>query len=308
MGSIATGTRRENTIARPPLTVWRTCTAFRRRWISLGRITAGSRPRKSRRSPAASTTSKPCIIPAPSWSSLRIYLKNATRRLPANVTVHENTPIVAVQFGAPKHICETPAGTIRASKVIICASGLSYEVWLLREPRHTAVHICEHDTTADGERACRGWEIRKPTDLFRPTASARRFVARSTTGFSFSNVYSYATDFKTTTQDVMRARVQQQIAFDRRWPELSPYRLRGQLGRPSYPRAKWRHGLWRIGGERLRRRLLQWYRRRARSSLRQGRRRSGVRAIIAGDRHPEDARKSQQALSQALSQRWAFAS
>ncbi|TIU25644.1 MAG: FAD-binding oxidoreductase, partial [Mesorhizobium sp.] len=35
------------------------------------------------------------------------------------------------------------------------------------------------------------------------------------------NVYSYATNFKTTKQDVLRARTQQQVAFDRRWPGLS---------------------------------------------------------------------------------------
>jgi glycine/D-amino acid oxidase-like deaminating enzyme len=35
------------------------------------------------------------------------------------------------------------------------------------------------------------------------------------------NVYAYADDFRTTERDVMRARRQQQIAFDRRWPNLS---------------------------------------------------------------------------------------
>jgi glycine/D-amino acid oxidase-like deaminating enzyme len=35
------------------------------------------------------------------------------------------------------------------------------------------------------------------------------------------NVYSYADGFRTTRDDVMGARKHQQIAFDRRWPELS---------------------------------------------------------------------------------------
>src|SRR5262245_18900811 len=51
------------------------------------------------------------------------YLKNATRLLPRNVTVHENTPVTAARYGAPQHVFETPAGTIRAAKAIICTAG-----------------------------------------------------------------------------------------------------------------------------------------------------------------------------------------
>ena len=148
------------------------------------------------------------------------YLKNATRSLPANVTVHENTPIVAVQFGAPKHICETPAGTIRASKVIICASGYLTKFGFFDNraiPLYTFAsmtrQLTESELSRVGNKKAYGLI---PADSFgttvRRTSDNRLF---------FRNVYSYAADFKTTTQDVMRARVQQQIAFDRRWPELS---------------------------------------------------------------------------------------
>src|SRR5262245_52510763 len=51
------------------------------------------------------------------------YLKNATRLLPKNVTVHENTPVIAARYGGPQHVFETPDGTIRASTAIICAAG-----------------------------------------------------------------------------------------------------------------------------------------------------------------------------------------
>src|SRR5215471_10872999 len=36
------------------------------------------------------------------------YLKNATRLLPKNTTLHENTPVTAAQFGKSGHVLETP--------------------------------------------------------------------------------------------------------------------------------------------------------------------------------------------------------
>ncbi|MER8435142.1 FAD-binding oxidoreductase [Mesorhizobium sp. M1312] len=148
------------------------------------------------------------------------YLKNATRSLPANVTVHENTPIVAVQFGAPKHICETPAGTIRASKVIICASGYLTRFGFFDNraiPLYTFASMTRQLTESELSRVGN----KRAYGLI-PANSFGTTVRRTIDNRLFlRNVYSYATDFKTTTQDVMRARVQQQIAFDRRWPEIS---------------------------------------------------------------------------------------
>ncbi|MER9495338.1 FAD-binding oxidoreductase [Mesorhizobium sp. M0320] len=148
------------------------------------------------------------------------YLQNATRSLPANVTVHENTPIVAVQFGAPKHVCETPTGTIRASKVIICASGYLTKFGFFDNraiPLYTFAsmtrQLSESELSQVGNKRAYGLI---PANSFGTTV--RRTIDNR---LFLRNVYSYATDFKTTTQDVMKARVQQQIAFDRRWPELS---------------------------------------------------------------------------------------
>lgn len=148
------------------------------------------------------------------------YLKNATRCLPKNVAVHENTPIVAVQFGKPRHICETPAGTIRANKIIVCASAYLTKFGFFDNraiPLYTFASMTRPLTDAElrlvGNQNAYGLI---PANSFgttvRRTSDNRLFLR---------NVYSYANDFKTTTQDVLRARVQQQIAFDRRWPELS---------------------------------------------------------------------------------------
>lgn len=148
------------------------------------------------------------------------YLKNATRRLPANVTVHENTPITAVQFGGAKQICETPNGKITAGNVIICAAGYLTRFGFFENraiPLYTFASMTRQLTQGElvhvGNRQAYGLI---PANSFgttvRRTSDDRLFLR---------NVYAYATDFITSTQDVMRARVQQQIAFDRRWPGLS---------------------------------------------------------------------------------------
>ncbi|ESY85967.1 FAD-dependent oxidoreductase [Mesorhizobium sp. LNHC220B00] len=148
------------------------------------------------------------------------YLKNATKRLPANVIVHENTPISAVQFGAPRHVCETPTGTIRASKVIICASGYLTRFGFFKNraiPLYTFAsmtrQLTENELSRVGNKRAYGLI---PANSFGTTV--RRTIDNR---LFLRNVYAYATDFKTTRQDVMKARIQQQIAFDRRWPDLS---------------------------------------------------------------------------------------
>ncbi|WP_292192684.1 FAD-binding oxidoreductase [Mesorhizobium sp.] len=148
------------------------------------------------------------------------YLKNATKSLPANVTVHENTPIVGVQFGIPRHVCETPAGAIRASKVIICASGYLTRFGFFKDraiPLYTFASMTRQ--LIDNELSQVG---NKPAYGLIPANSFGTTVRRTVDNrLILRNVYSYATDFKTTQRDVTRARVQQQIAFDRRWPGLS---------------------------------------------------------------------------------------
>ncbi|MER8439805.1 FAD-binding oxidoreductase [Mesorhizobium sp. M1312] len=148
------------------------------------------------------------------------YLKNATRQLPANVTVHENTPITAVEFGNSRHICETPNGKITAAKVIICTAGYLTRFGFFDNraiPLYTFASMTRQLTAAElaqiGNRQTYGLI---PANSFgttvRRTADNRLFLR---------NVYAYATNFKTSTQDVMRARIHQQVAFDRRWPALS---------------------------------------------------------------------------------------
>ncbi|MEZ5773906.1 MAG: FAD-binding oxidoreductase [Hyphomicrobiaceae bacterium] len=148
------------------------------------------------------------------------YLKNATRALPANVAVHEATPVTAARFGRPEHVFETPGGTIRARQVIISASGYLTRFGFHPKsaiPVYTFASMTRRLTAAElamaGDRSAYGLI---PAHSFgttvRRTVDDRLFLR---------NVYSYARDFKTTLADVEGARRHQQIAFDRRWPELS---------------------------------------------------------------------------------------
>lgn len=148
------------------------------------------------------------------------YLKNATRLLPKNVTVHENTPITGVRYGSPRHVFETATGTIRARKVILCAAGYLTRFGFYQNsaiPVYTFASMTRVLTPAElskvGDRPAYGLI---PADSFgttvRRTADNRLFLR---------NVYSYANDFRMTGDEVMATRKYQQLAFDRRWPELS---------------------------------------------------------------------------------------
>lgn len=157
------------------------------------------------------------------------YMKNATRLLPKNVTVHENTPVTGVRYGKPRHLCETPAGTISAAKIIICASAYLTKFGFFENtaiPIYTFASMTRPLTAAElakaGDRNAYGLI---PADSFgttvRRTSDKRLFLR---------NVYSYGDNFRTTLRDVERAREQQQIAFDRRWPELSPMGFEASWG------------------------------------------------------------------------------
>lgn len=147
------------------------------------------------------------------------YLKDMARKLPPNVTVHENTAISTAQFGAQEHVFDTPAGTIRARKVIICAAGYLTRFGFYR---HSAIPVY---TFASMTRELTGAELARTggqaTYGLIPANSFGTTVRRAQGRLFIRNVYSYAPGFRTTREDVERARVQQMVSFRRRWPELA---------------------------------------------------------------------------------------
>lgn len=148
------------------------------------------------------------------------YLKNATRLLPKNVTVHENTAITGVQYGRPRHTFEAATGTIRAKKVIICTAGHLTKFGFYAKsaiPIYTFASMTRQLTEAElakvGDQSTYGLI---PANSFGTTV--RRTIDNR---LFLRNVYSYADNFKISHAEVMNARKHQQTAFDRRWPELS---------------------------------------------------------------------------------------
>jgi glycine/D-amino acid oxidase-like deaminating enzyme len=147
------------------------------------------------------------------------YLKNMARKLPPNVVVHEYTVISTAQFGTKEHVFETPSGVIRAKKVIICAAGYLTRFGFYQNsaiPVYTFASMTRELTEAElvkaGAQATYGMI---PANSFGTT------VRRAQNRLFLRNVYSYAPGFRTTRADVERAREQQMISFQRRWPELA---------------------------------------------------------------------------------------
>lgn len=157
------------------------------------------------------------------------YLKNAARALPPNVTVHESTAVRFARYGSDRHVLETDAGTITTRTLVICASG-----YLTRFGFHTGTAIPLY-TFASMTRRLTDAELAEagshpaygliPANSFgttaRRTADNRLFLR---------NVYSYAAGFRITGADVARARRQQQVAFERRWPGLAPMGFEASWG------------------------------------------------------------------------------
>lgn len=148
------------------------------------------------------------------------YLKNAARALPKNVEVYENTAITSAQFGDAQHVFETKDGVIKASKVILCTAAYLTKFGFYRNsaiPVYTYAsmtrELTENELKRAGSHAAYGLI---PANSFGTTV--RRTVDNR---LLLRNVYAYANHCKTSLNDVMHARTQHQVAFDRRWPELS---------------------------------------------------------------------------------------
>lgn len=147
------------------------------------------------------------------------YLKNMARKLPPNVTVHENTLVSTAQFGRDEHVFETPSGVIRARRVIICASGYLTRFGFYQNsaiPVYTFASMTRELTEAELARAGN-----QATYGMIPANSFGTTVRRAQNRLFLRNVYSYAAKFRTTREDVESAREQQMISFRRRWPGLA---------------------------------------------------------------------------------------
>lgn len=148
------------------------------------------------------------------------YLVGMKDRLPGNIEVYEKTPVTGIAYGKASHVCETPNATITASKVLLCNAAYLTECGFFR---NTAIPVYTYASMTrrlnDNELGAVGASGPFgviPAESFgttmRLTADNRLFLR---------NVYSYARGFRSRQRDVEQARRHHQVAFDRRYPELS---------------------------------------------------------------------------------------
>jgi glycine/D-amino acid oxidase-like deaminating enzyme len=147
-------------------------------------------------------------------------LRGIAANLGPNATVYENTPVIEVTYGAPRHVLRTPQGEIHARNIMLAVNGFItgfgfYEKSAI--PVYTYASMTRRLTDAESDRiGGRATYGLIPADSFgttvRRTADNRLFIR---------NIYDYCTDFHTTEAQLDRARRSHQLSFDRRFPEIS---------------------------------------------------------------------------------------
>lgn len=154
------------------------------------------------------------------------YMHNAMMALPGNCKVYEETPVTEVTYCTAEqnterpHLCKTPEGEIQSRKMFLCNSAYLTKFGFFDRtaiPLYTYASMTRQLTKEESKQL----KAREtfgviPADSFgttvRRTADNRLF---------FRNVYSYGRGFKSGMRDIEAAKVKHQLAFDRRYPELS---------------------------------------------------------------------------------------
>lgn len=147
-------------------------------------------------------------------------LRGVAANLGPNATVFENSPVIEVSYGAPRHVLRTPNGEVHARKLILANNGWLSQFGFYENsaiPVYTYGSMTRPLTEAEsariGGRATYGLI---PADSFgttvRRTADNRLFIR---------NIYDYCSGFHTTKAQIAQSRESHQMSFDRRFPEIS---------------------------------------------------------------------------------------
>jgi glycine/D-amino acid oxidase-like deaminating enzyme len=147
-------------------------------------------------------------------------LRGIAANIGDNAAVYENTPVLEVIYGSPRHVLRTRNGEIHAENIILANNGFISEFGFYEKsaiPVYTYASMTRRLTAADsariGGRATYGLI---PAESFgttvRRTADNRLLIR---------NIYDYADGFHTTEAQLARARHSHQKSFDRRFPQIS---------------------------------------------------------------------------------------
>jgi glycine/D-amino acid oxidase-like deaminating enzyme len=147
-------------------------------------------------------------------------LRGIAANLGDNATIYENTPVLEVVYGSPRHVLRTQNGEIHAKNIILANNGFISEFGFYEKsaiPVYTYASMTRPLTAEEsariGGRATYGLI---PAESFgttvRRTADNRLLIR---------NIYDYADGFHTTEAQLARAKRGHQKSFDRRFPEIS---------------------------------------------------------------------------------------
>jgi glycine/D-amino acid oxidase-like deaminating enzyme len=147
-------------------------------------------------------------------------LRGIAANLGNNATVFENTPIIEIRYGSPRHVLITADGEIHAKNVILANNGFISEFGFYEKsaiPVYTYASMTRPLT--EGEIAKIGG---RNTYGLIPAESFGTTVRRTIDNRLFiRNIYDYADGFHTTQAQLERAQASHQKSFDRRFPEIS---------------------------------------------------------------------------------------
>ena len=148
------------------------------------------------------------------------YLVNLKHALPDNVDVYEKTPVTNITYAPGHHVCETPDGVIRAQRVLLCNAAYLTKCGFFN---NTAIPVYTYGSMTrvltESELAQVG--ARGPFGVIPAESFGTTMRLTHDNRLFLRNVYSYARGFQSHQSDVDHARKHHQIAFDRRYPDLS---------------------------------------------------------------------------------------
>lgn len=149
-----------------------------------------------------------------------VMMRGIAANLGSNTTVYENTPVIEVIYGAPRHVLRTANGEIHAKNVILSGNGfISQFGFYEKSPIPVYTYGSMTRPLTDQELAKIGG--RKTYGLI-PAESFGTTIRRTADNRLFiRNIYDYVDDFHTTQAQIDRTRKSHQKSFDRRFPEIS---------------------------------------------------------------------------------------
>jgi glycine/D-amino acid oxidase-like deaminating enzyme len=147
-------------------------------------------------------------------------LRGIAANLGDNATVYENTPVVKVVYGSPRHVLHTKDGEIHAKNLILANNGFISEFGFYENsaiPVYTYASMTRRLTAEESARIGG-----RPTYGLIPAESFGTTIRRTADNRLFvRNIYDYADGFHITEKQLDRARTSHQTSFDRRFPEIS---------------------------------------------------------------------------------------